>query len=118
MNRVLVCYYSIMLLAYHYAVQFSSIKHNACAHCTSAFGQFILILGPQSYNEEVGSERIGKSCGELRALAPGKRLRDIALIGELLILQGIWLPDVSINASCCILLCNQKNDIGGTAGDP
>lgn len=118
MNRVLAFHYSIMLLAYHYAVQFSSIKHNAPVRCTSTFGQFILILRLQFYNEEVASEIIGESCGELRALVPGKRLRDIALIGELLILQGIWVPDASINASCCILLCHHKNDIGGTAGDP
>lgn len=42
-----------------------------------------------------------------------QRLRDIALIGELLILQGIWVPDVSINAARCILLRNHKNDIRG-----
>lgn len=59
-----------------------------------------------------------QSCGELSAPVPGIRLRDIALIGELLILQGIWVPDVSINVSCCILLRNHKNDIGATAGDP
>lgn len=61
---------------------------------------------------------MGESRGEFSAPAPGTRLRDIALIGELLILQGIWVPDASINASCCILLRNHKNDIGGTAGDP
>lgn len=59
-----------------------------------------------------------ESCGELSAFVPGKRLRDIALIGELLILQGIWVPDISINASFGILLRKHKNDIGGTAGDP
>lgn len=61
---------------------------------------------------------MGESRGEFSALVPGARLRDIALIGELLILQGIRVPDVSVNASRCILLRNHKNDIGGTAGDP
>lgn len=54
----------------------------------------------------------------LSLLVPGARLRDIALIGELLILQGFWVPDVSINVLSCFLLRNHKNDIGGTAGDP
>lgn len=49
---------------------------------------------------------------------PGTSLRDIALIGEFLILQSIWVPDVSIDAARRILLRNHKNDIGGTAGDP
>lgn len=118
MNNVLVCHYSAMVLAHHYTVQFGSIKHNVSACCISAFTQFILILGPRSYYKEVWCLYMDESCGELSAPAPGARLRDIALIGELLILQGIWVPDVSINASRCILLRNHKNDIGGTAGDP
>lgn len=40
------------------------------------------------------------------------RLRDIALIGELLILQEFSVPDVSVNVSGAFLLCNHKNDIG------
>lgn len=91
--------------------------------CISAFRQFILILGPRSYYKEVWCLYTGVcvrtspvASSVLRRQAP--RLRDIALIGELLILQGIWVPDVSINASRCILLRNHKNDIGGTAGDP
>lgn len=107
-----------MPLEYRYTMQFGSIKLNASAHCTSAFGQFIFILGPRSYNEDGWSKYLDWSCGVLNALVSGIRLRDIALIGELLILQGIWVPDVSVNASCSILLRKHKNDIGGTAGDP
>lgn len=59
-----------------------------------------------------------ENCGYLSASVPDTRLRDIALSGELLILQAIWVPDVSINAARCILLRNHKNNIGGTAGDP
>ncbi len=118
MNNVLASDYSTMHLAYHYTVQLSVIKHNVSACCISAFRQFILILGPGSYYKEVWCLYTDESCGELSAPVPGTRLRDIALIGELLILQGIWVPDVSINASRCILLRNHKNDIGGTAGDP
>lgn len=113
MNNVLVSHYSTMLLAYYYTIQFSFIKHNVSARCISAFRQFILILGPWPYYKGVWCLYMDESCGELRAPVPGKRLRDIALIGELLILQGIWVPDVSINASRCILLRNHKNDIGG-----
>lgn len=40
------------------------------------------------------------------------RLRDIALIGELLILQEFSVPDVSVNVSSAFLLRNHKNDIG------
>lgn len=118
MNNVLASHYSTMDLAYHYTIQFSFIKHNVSARCISAFRQFILILGPRSYYKEVWYLYTDESCGELSAPVPGTRLRDIALIGDLLILQGIWVPDVSINASRCILLRNHKNDIGGTAGDP
>lgn len=118
MDTGLVYHSSIMLLEYCYTMQFGSIKLNASAYCTSAFGRFILTLGPQSYNEEGWSKYLDGSCGELNASVPGVRLRDIALIGELLILQGIWVPDVSINAPCRILLRKHKNDIGGTAGDP
>lgn len=48
----------------------------------------------------------------LRPLVPSAGLRDMTLIGELLILQGVWVPDVGFNASLCILLRNHKNDIG------
>ncbi len=82
----------------------------------SSFREFIVILS--SVIKRFGVLYTDKSCVELSAPAPGARLRDIALIGELLILQGIWVPDVSIDASRCILLRNHKNDIGGTAGDP
>lgn len=118
MNNVLAFHYSTMLLAYHYTIQFSLIKHSVAVRCISAFRHFILILGPRSYYKEVWYLYTDEFCGELSALVPGTRLKDIALIGELLILQGIWVPDVSINASRCILLRNHKNDIGGTAGDP
>lgn len=118
MSSVLASHYSTMLLACHYTIQFSFIKHNVSAHYISALRLFILILGPRSYYKEVWCLYMDKSCSELSALVPGTRLRDIALIGELLILQGIWVPDVSINASRRILLRNHKNDIGGTAGDP
>lgn len=118
MNSVHAFHYSSLLLAYHYTIQFSIIKHYVSAHYISALKVFIFILGPRSYYKEVWCLCMVESRGELSALVPGKRLRDIALIGELLILQGIWVPDVSINASRRIPLSNHKNDIGGTAGDP
>lgn len=39
------------------------------------------------------------------------RQRDIALIGELLILQEFSAPGISVNVSAAFLLCNHKNDI-------
>lgn len=110
---------STMLSAYHYTIQFSVIKHYVSAHYIPALKLFIFILGHgPPIMKKVWCLCMVGSCGELSALMPGKRLRDIALIGELLILQGIWVPDVSINASRRFLLRNHKNDIGGTAGDP
>lgn len=46
-------------------------------------------------------------------MARGERRRDVALIGELLILQGIRAPDVGVDAAPWILLSNHKDDIGG-----
>lgn len=46
MNNVLAFHYSTMVLAHHYTIQFSPIKHNVSACCISALRQFILILGP------------------------------------------------------------------------
>lgn len=40
------------------------------------------------------------------------RPRDIALIGELLILQEFSVPGISVNVSAAFLLRNHKNDIG------
>lgn len=87
--------------------------HIAVVHLGSLFSSW----GRRLIMKKLGLS-IWASPVESLGLLSQEKHRDIALIGELLILQGIWVPDASINASCCILLCNHKNDIGGTAGDP
>ena len=81
---------------------------------TSAIRLFI--FRPWPYYKEIflfSKETIQALGSALRPLVPSAGLRDTTLIGELLILQGVWVPDFSINASLCILLSHHKNDIGG-----
>lgn len=64
MNNVIASHYATMLLAYHYKIQFSPIKHNVSACYISALRLFIFIL---AYYKEVWSWYMDVSCGELTA---------------------------------------------------
>ena len=105
---------------FHFCTETSG--HSTLFICTP--GSELWVTRVQSACLSLGHSLIIKKCSffketmqalgcALRPLVPGAGLRDTPLIGELLILQGVWVPDFSINASLCIPLSHHKNDIGG-----